>query len=432
MGLLLDACKPAFKSCSFGKLQTDTVAYFYKMRDVNRCNIYGFKNSTASDASILYSYNYSDKPDEKICGLDKCDMTGTLFVTNQASDGDFASVTTQIQANGEDFQYGYLRVFIYGNAGDKFTLIVKNADGTAANSFDITLANDGWNPEVIELFNPTLTVGNGWVGENDSFNLIVEAKQADDFRLSTAELFEEIYDMVRDQTIGFTCISDFSGDPALTLTEDLCSTDEYDDTATKIERTITASNIIGELADFANITRRQKASEHLAQTRDEFTATAETLNGVDYAVFTMPEMADITCPRLLVQPQDCRFDTLYHSDVDNDSSTIDLPEDYYFRKGNKVYMHKSYVGATIVVAYPIWIEGTAWDITSDDLNKQHYQMEMVTPICGDEYLIKADNVFLTAIPLSWTDKAGTFTVPFTMSKDNFGKYGTIVKIDGRK
>lgn len=432
MGTLLENCKPNFKSCPAGKLPTDSVAYFYKLRDPNRCNIYGFKNSTATAAGILYSYNYSDKPDEKICGLDKCDMTGTLLVTPEDGEDKIAEITTEIKANAENFQYGYLRVLIYGNTGDAFELSIMNMTGTGANKYTVTLNETGWNAVVIELFNPGEIVANGWVADNGAIKLIITAKQATPFRLSTAELFEDIYDMVKDQTIGFTCVTDFSGDPALTLTEDLCSTPEYDETATAIERSLTASNIIGELADFHNITRRQKNSEHLVQTRDEFTAQTDTLGGRQYASFTIPELADIKCPRLLVQPQNCEFDTLHHVDVDNDTTVIDLPEEHFFRKGNKIYMSESYIGTKVVVAYPIWIEGTAWDITTEDLNKQHYQMEMVTPICGDEYVIKADNVMLTALPFTWTNAAGTFTVTYTMAKDAYGKYGSIIKIDQRK
>lgn len=432
MGTLLENCKPNFKSCPAGKLPTDSVAYFYKLRDPNRCNIFGFKNSTAVNASILYSYNYSDKPDEKICGLDKCDMTGTLFVTPENVEDKTPEITTEIKANAENFQYGYLRIFIYGNTGDAFELSVMNMTGTGANKYTVTLSEDGWNAVVVELFNPDELVSGGWVADNGSIKLVITAKQSTDFQLSTAELFEDIFDMVKDQTIGFTCVTDFSGDPALTLTEDLCSIPEYDETATTIERSLTASNIIGELADFHNITQRQKNSEHLVQTRDEFTAQTATLGGRKYASFTIPELADIKCPRLLIQPQNCEFDTLYHVDLDNDTTNIDLPEEHFFRRGNKVYMSEAYVGTKIVVAYPIWIEGTAWDITTEDLNKQHYQMEMVTPICGDEYVIKADNVMLTALPFTWTNASGTFTVTYTMAKDNYGKYGTIIKIDQRK
>lgn len=435
MGTLLENCKPNFKSCPAGKLSTDSVAYFYKLRDPNRCNIYGFKNSTATAAGILYSYNYSDKPDEKICGLDKCDMTGTLFVTpTTGGEEEPAStiVTTEIKANSEKFQYGYLRVFVYGKAGETYGLSVMNISGTGSNDYVLKMSENGWNTFVIELFNPEEVVAGGWIADNSPIKLVIKPHQQEPFRLSTVELFEDIYDMVKDQTIGFTCVTDFSGDPALTLTEDLCSTPEYDETATSIERSLTASNIIGELADFHNITRRQKNSEHLVQTRDEFTAQAETLEGHQYASFAIPELADIKCPRLLVQPQNCEFDTLYHVDVDNDTTVIDLPEEHFFRKGNKVYMSESYIGTKVVVAYPIWIEGTAWDITTEDLNKQHYQMEMVTPICGDEYVIKADNVMLTALPFTWTNAAGTFTVTYTMAKDTYGKYGSIIKIDQRK
>ncbi|MGG5333748.1 hypothetical protein [Enterococcus sp. AZ163] len=429
MGSLLEKCKPNFKSCPIGKLDTNSVAYFYKLRDPNRCNIYGFKASEAAKASILYSYNYADKPDEKVCGLDKCDMTGTLFVTPSEAG---AEITTEIKANSEDFQYGYLRVFINGNKGDAFDLSVMNMTGTEANKFTVALEESGWNAIVVELFNPAEIVSGGWVADNGAIKLVINSKQAEPFRLSTAELFEDIFGMVKDQTIGFTCVSDFSGDPALTLTEDLCDIPQYDETATTIERSLTATNIIGELADFHNITKRQKNSEHLVQTRDRFTAKEVSLNGIDYASFTIPELADIKCPRLLVQPQNCEFDTLYHVDIDNDTTTIDLPEEQFFRKGNKVYMSKAYADTEVVVAYPIWIEGTAWDITTEDLNKQHYQMEMVTPICGDEYVIKADNVMLTALPFTWTNAAGTFTVTYSMAKDSYGKYGTIIKIDQRK
>lgn len=432
MGTLLENCKPNFKSSPTSKLPTDSVAYFYKMRDPNRCNIYGFKHSEAKNAKVLYSYNYADKPDEKVCGLNKCDMTGTLFVTPTASGGAFAEVTTEIKANAENFQYGYLRIFVHGAVDDSFDLSIMNMAGTGANKYTVKLTEEGWNAVIIELFNPKQVVSSGWVADNGSIKLIVTAKQADPFKLSTAELFEDIFDLVRDQTIGFTCVSDFSGDPSLTLTEDLCDIPKFDETATTIERSLTATNIIGELADFHNITRRQKNSEHLVQTRDEFTAQAATLEGTEYAMFTIPELADIKCPRLLVQPQNCEFNTLYHVDIDNDSSIVDLPEEHFFRKGNKVYMSNAYVGNKIMVAYPIWIEGTAWDITSKDLNKQHYQMEMVTPISGNEYVIKADNVMLTALPFTWTNAAGSFTVTYSMAKDSYGKYGTIIKIDQRK
>ena len=434
MGTLLENCKAKFKSCPIGKLQTDSVAYFYKLRDPNRCNIYGFKHSTASEgASILYSYNFADKPDEKICGLDKCDMTGTLFVTASTSTPGITVVTTEIKANAEDFQFGYLRVFIHGTKGEVFNLGISNMTSSVdANNYGLTLAEDGWNAIVVELFNPDTISGTGWIADNGSIKLTVTTNETDPFRLSTVELFDNIYDLVKDQTIGFTCVSDFSGDPSLTLTDDVCDIPKYDETATTIERSLTASNIIGELADFHNTTRRQNASEHLVQTRDEFTAKLETVDGIDYAAFTIPELADIQCPRLLVQPQDCEFNTLYHVDIDNDQSYINLPEEQFFRKGNKVFMAPNFADTKIVIAYPIWVEGTAWDITTEDLNKQRYQMEMVTPICGDEYVIKADNVMITALPFTWTNAAGTFTISYSMAKDSYGKYGSIIKIDQRK
>ncbi|WDA70084.1 hypothetical protein [Lactococcus lactis] len=436
MGPLLQNCKVNFKSGPLGKIPTDTVAWFFKIRNPNLCNIFGFKNSTAENASILYSHNYADKPDTRICGLEKCDMSGTLFVTPKTAatgeDPIVTTVTTEIKANGENFQFGYLRVFIDGKAGDKFGLSVMNMTGEGANKYSVTLAQTGWNAVVIELFNPKETVSGGWIGENGSIKLVVTPGQQTAFELSTVELFEDIYDMVKDQTFGFTCISDFSGDPALTITEDLCAIPGYDETATKIERSLTATNIIGELADFHNMTRRLKDSEHYMQTRGKFTAKSETVNGTEYATFIIPELADNLCPRLVVQPQNCEFDTLYHVDIDKDMTTIELPEEQFFLKGNKVFMSKTYVNTDIIVSYPIVVEGTAWDITSDDLNDQHYQMEMVTPINGDEYLIKADNVMLTALPFTWTNAAGTFTVPFTMAKDDQGKFGRIVKVDHRK
>lgn len=436
MGPLLQNCKVNFKSGPLGKIPTDTVAWFFKIRNPNVCNIFGFKNSTAGDAAILYSYNLADKPDERICGLKKCDMTGTLFVTpNKAATGEdpiVSTVTTEIKADGEKFQYGYMRLFINGTAGDKFELSIMNMTGTGANKYTVTLAETGWNAVMIELFNPAEVVSGGWVGENGSIKLVITPKQQTKFELSTIELFENIYDLVKDQTFGFSCISDFSGDPALTITEDLCATPQYDESATKIERSLTATNMIGELADFHNLTRRLDDSEHYMQTRGEFTAKSETVNGVEYATFVIPELANNLCPRLVVQPQNCKFDTLYHVDIDKDMTTIELPEEQFFLKGNKVYMSKAYINTDIVVSYPIIVEGTAWDITSDDLNDQHYQMEMVTPINGDEYLIKADNVMLTALPFTWTNAAGTFTVPYTMVKDDQGKFGRIVKVDHRK
>lgn len=436
MGTLLENCKAKFKSCPIGKIQTDSIAYFYKIRDVNRCNIFGFKHSEATNAEILYSYNFSDKPDERVCGLEKCDMTGTLFVVpatgGTSEDPIVTTVTTEIKANAEKFQFGYKRLFIFGNAGDTFDVSVANMTGKGSNDYVLTLTENGWNTFVIELFNPDEVVDGGWIADNNSIKLIVTPHQQEEFRLSTVELFEDIYDLVNDQTIGFDCVSDFSGDPSLTVTDDLCEIPSYDETATSIERSLTATNIIGELADFHNITRRQKNSEHLVQTRDEFKAVSEELNGVEYAVFTIPEMADIKCPRLLVQPQNCEFNTLYHVDIDNDSNAFDIPEEQFFRKGNKVYMSKVYVGTKIVVAYPIWIEGTGWDITSADLNKQHYQMEMVTPICGNECIVKADNVMLTSLPFTWTNAAGSFTVGYQMAKDSYGRFGQYIKIDQRK
>lgn len=439
MGTLLENCKAKFKSCAIGKIKSDSIAYFYKLRDVNRCNIFGFKNSIATNGSIMYSYNYGDKPAERICGLKKCDMSGTLFVTpTKPEEGEepvVTTVTTQIKANAESFQYGYLRLFIHGNPGETYDLSVSNAtklDTPGSNDFVLKLNDYGWNTFVVELFNPDKTTQFGWVAMNDAMKLVITPRQQEPFRLSTVELFEDIYGLVSDQTIGFECISDFSGDPALTITEDLCDIPSYDETATTIERSLTATNIIGELAEFHNITKRQKNSDHLVQTRDKFTAVYEKVNEIEYATFTIPELEEVQCPRLLVQPQNCEFDTLYHVDIDNDVNAFEIPEEQYFRKGNKIYLSKAYVGTDVVVAYPIWIEGTGWDITTEELNKHTYQMELVTPICGDEYLIKADNVMLTSLPMTWTNAASSFTVGYTMAKDSYGRFGQIVKIDQRK
>ncbi|EGP4894213.1 hypothetical protein FI615_001700 [Enterococcus faecium] len=432
MGGLLNNCRPKFKSCAAGKLQSDSVAYFYKIRDPKLCNIYGFKTAVASHATILYSHNYKDKPEEKICGLDKCDMSGTLFVTPETGEqANQSNVMTQIKANGEDFQFGYLRLFMYGVG--EYKIIIQNLDDDKnMNIYNVEVLNDSWNPVMLELFNPDEVIGTGWIGKNSGIVIIVEPKQSQPYRLSTIEIFETIQDIVSDMTIGFTCITDFSGDPSLTITEDLCDVQGYDSKATKIERSLTANNIIGELAEFHNITKRQKELEHLVQTRGEFIAKEETDNGIRFATFTIPELADIRCPRLLIQPLNCETNPFYHVDIDNDMNLIAIQEDQFFRKGNKVYVNEAYIDTKFVVAYPIFVEGIAWDITTEEMENIHYQMEMTTPICGDEYVIKADNVLLTALPFTWTSEAGQFTVPFTMAKDNQGKFGTIIKVDKRK
>lgn len=432
MGALINNCKPKFRSVSMGKLVADSVAYFYKLRDPERCKIYGFKNASADNAGLLYSHNFKDKPDAKICGLDKCDLTGTLFVTPETGEKANASkVVSPVKANGEDYQYGYLRLFVFGKGIYKVTIKNSNDDKNM-NVYNITVADDSWHPVVLELFNPDEVVGTGWVGKNSAFDIVIEPKQATPYRLSTVELFDDIYDLVQDMTIGFECITDFSGDPALTITEELCGGQSYDSKATKIERSLTASNIIGELAEFHNITKRKKNLEHVIQDRGKFTAKEEKVNETIYACFTIPELAEIHCPRLLVQPEGCNIMPLYHVDVDNDDRLIQLGEEHFFRKGNKLYLNEVYKDTTITVAYPIVVEGTAWDITTTEIENTRYQMEIVTPIGKDEYVIKADNVFITALPLTWTGEAGTFTVPFTMAKDSEGKFGEIIKIDNRK
>jgi len=431
----LDKCRPNFKSRAFGKVSTDSVAWFTKLRNPKQCNIFGFRNSEAVDGSILFSKLFSDRPDEVICGLQKCDMTGTLFVTPETPDeGKEVStvVTTEVDKNGEPFQYGYLRLLVNGKKGDKFDITVKNKGSENGNKFSVILNDEGWNAVVLELFNPDEVVGTGWIGESVGFLVTVEPKQATKFSLSTLELFENAYDMVKDQTVGFTCITDFSGDPALTITEDTCSIPSYDDTATTIERSITASKMIGELGDFGGLYKRIDKSQFPVKRNGKFKAAAKTLNGVAYAAIEIPDLAAIQCPHLVVQPQNCEYEILQHMQVDGAASKVTIPEDMYFVEGETVYVKSTYVDEKFVISYPKMENGTAWEITTKELNEARYYMEITTPIGEDEYLLQADNVFATGLPLTWTNAAGTITIPYSMVKDDDGKFGTLVKLDNSK
>lgn len=431
----LDKCRPNFKSRAFGKISTDSVAWFTKLRNPKQCNIFGFRNSEVTDGSILFSKLFSDRPDEIICGLEKCDMTGTLFVTPETP-GEGATVvtkvTTEVDKNGEPFQYGYLRVLISGKKGDTFDLTVKNKGSENGNKYTAILNNDGWNAVVLELFNPDEVIGTGWLGEPVGFLFVVEPKQATQFELSTLELFENAYDLVKDQTIGFTCITDFSGDPTLTITEDTCTIPTYDDTATTIERSITANNIIGELGDFGGLYKRIDKSQFPVKRNGDFKAVSKTLNGVEYGAIEIPDLAPIQCPHLVVQPQNCEFEVLQHMQVDGAVNKVTIPEDMYFVENETVYVKKTYIDAKFIVAYPRMENGTAWEITTKELNEAKYYMEMTTPIGKDEYLLRADNVLATGLPLTWTREAGTMTIPYSMVKDGDGKFGTFVKLDNSK
>lgn len=432
---ILSSCKKNFKSGSVGKLDTNAVAYFTKNKSTANCNILGFAKSIVEDGKVLYSHRYVDKPEEKFCGLDRCDMTGVLFVTPDVpEEGEEVStvVTTEIGVSGETFQYGYERFMIYGKAGDKFDVTIKNPGEKGGNKFNIVLKEDGWNAIVLELFTPDEVVDGGWIATDGPFHMVVEPKQETEFRLSTVEMFENAYELVRDQTIGFTCISDFSGDPALTLTENTCDIPVYDEAATTIERSITASNIIGDLSDFGPLTRRTDISEHTVQTTGQFVAKAETVEGQDYAVITLPDLAEVKCPAFLIQPQNCNYESLYHMNIDGTASNVEVPDDMYYREENKIFLSASYVDETFIIAYPITVSGTAWDITTDGMNDYSYSMEMVVPIKGEDWIIKADNVKVTGLPWTWTGEAGSLTIPYTMVRESGGKYGQMIKVDNRK
>ncbi|AXH73420.1 MAG: structural protein [Caudoviricetes sp.] len=432
---LLEKCNPNLQSRSFGKIDSNSTAWFTKIREPQQCNIFGFRNSEIDNGKILFSKQYSDRPDEIICGLEKCNMTGTLFVipeTLEAEDTDKTVVMTEIDKNGEPFQYGYLRVIVNGAKGDKFNITVKNKGSENGNTFNIELKEDGWNAVVLEIFNPDVVLGDGWVGETVGFLLLFEPQQQTEFSLSTIELFENAYDLVKDSTIGFTCVTDFSGDPTLTITEDTCSIPSYDETATTIERSITATKIIGEVADFGNLYKRIDKSQFPVKRTGNFEVAKKELNGVSYGAIEIPDLATIQCPHLVVQPQNCEYDILKHIQLDGATTKVTIPEDMFFIEDETVYVKDTYVGEKFIIAYPRMENGTAWEITTQELNKANYYMEMITPIGKDEYYLKADNVFATALPLTWTSEAGTMTIPYSMAKDGNGKFGTFVKLDNSK
>lgn len=431
----LDKCRPSFKSRSYGKIDTDSVAWFTKIRDPQQCNIFGFRHSETTDGVGQFSKQYSDRPDEIICGLEKCDMTGTLFVTPdtpQPSGAVTTKTVAEIDKNGEPFQFGYARLLMYGKKGDSFDLTLRMKGTQNGNKYNVVLKDDGWNAVVIELFNPDELLGTGWIGEPIGFFLDVEPKQVNEFRVSTFELFESAYDLVKDMTIGFTCVTDFSGDPALTITDDICTIPSYDDTATTIERSITANNIIGEPADFGGIYKRTNKYEFTVKRNGRFKANEKVLNGVTYAAIEIPDLAPIKCPHLVVQPQNCELPILYHMQVDNTINKVNIPEDMYFIEDETVYMKDVYADADFIVAYPRIENGTGWEITTKELNQAKYYMEMITPIGKDEYVLKADNVLVTGLPLTWTREAGTMTIPYSMVKGIDGVFGTFVKLDNSK
>jgi len=430
-----DTCNPIQKSKSYGKIKTDSVAWFTRKRDPQQCNIFGFRNSETDNGDGLFSTMFSDRPDEIICGLDKCDMTGTIFL-NPANatptEGEYLINTTEVDTDSEPFQFGYLRVLVYGKKDDELIFTVKNKGEENGNQYNITLNKDGWQAVVIEMFQPDTILGTGWIASPLGFNFVTEVKKGAEIRLSTLELFDNKLALIKDATIGFRCITDFSGDPALTITEDLCTIPTYDDTATTIERQIVASEIIGEIGDFAPMFKRNDQLMFPVKRSRKIKAITKELHGVTYGAIELPDLAEVRCPYLVVQPQNCEYDLLSHMQVDGTINKVDLPEDMYFVENETVYVKKTFIDYEFIVAYPRMEYGTAWDITTKELNQSRYMMEMITPIGGKEYQLISDNILATAIPLTWTREAGTMTIPYSMVKNGDGKFGTFVKLDNNK
>lgn len=436
---LIDKCAPRIKSQGFGKLDSNAVAWFTRRTTGKKCNLLGFRYAQVANGFASFSSAYKDKPDEILCGLNKCDMTGVLTVEPSADARNTpltgeetnpgvikkTSVKTPIKAVGEKFQYGYTRFLIKGKAGDKFDIYLSNkGDQKNKSKYTRTLKEDGWNVLVFENFTPDEIIGKGWLGTEDAYELTVEPQQDKVFSLSTIELFENIYEMVRSQRFGVTCLNEFTPETELTTTEDVCDLPQYDETATTMELTLNYAKFIGDTFAFGGLTTRSDQAEHPVDKTDKFTTKVEVIDGVKYAYVTLPDLADVKCASFMVQPQDCAVDTLEYIDNEGAAGSLDLPDNMFFREGNRLYFSDSYRDTEMVINYPTLISAQAYEIGVDELNRNTYSLQIELPYGKNKSAyLQLDNVLVTGIPWTWTKEDAQLELPVTAVRDSEGHYG---------
>jgi len=439
---LLSQCQPKFNAQGMGKLGKDAMARITRRKAGEACNILGFRKGQIENGKATFSNAYKDKPDEKLCGMEKCDMTSVVTVTDvvvkpDGEDGLPAegqtTFVTPMSVSGEKFQYGYTRFLLKGKAGDVFDIYLRNAKGDKDQSkFTYTLNEDGWNVVVLENFNPDNVIGNGWIGTDAGYEMVIVPKQASEFAMSTIELFENIYDMQRSQAFALTCLNEFTPSTELTTTEDVCDMPQYDETATTMEITLNGAQFVGDMFDFGGLTKRSDKAEFPVNKNGEFVPKTEIVDGVEYSYITLPDLANVKCANFMVQPQNCDYETLKFIDGTGNIGSMELPDDVFVREGNRLYFSGSYKDQKMVVSYPTMISGQSYEIGVNELNKNRYSLEIEVPYGKKSAILVLDNVMLTSIPWTWTKEESSFELPMTATRDALGRYGRWIIPDNVK
>lgn len=439
---LLSNCAPTFASQTLGKLSKEATARITRVKSGESCNILGFRKGQPVDGKASFSTAQKDKPDEKLCGMDKCDMTSVVTVTDvkvkeNGEDGLPVAGQTQfvtpMSVSGEKFTYGYTRFMAKGKAGDKIEIYLRNSkEDKNQSKYNYTLKEDGWNVVVIENFNPDTVIGSGWVGTTDGYEMVIVPKQESDISLSTIELFENAYEFERTQSFILTCLNEFTPETELTTTEDVCDMPQYDETATTMEITLNGAQFVGDMFGFGGLTKRSDKAEYPVAKNDKFVATKEVVDGVEYSMITLPDLADIKCPAFLVQPQDCELGTLKYLEGTGNIGSMEVPDDAFIRDGNKLYFNSTYADAEVIVGYPTMISGQAYTIGVNELNRNRYRLEIELPYGKGSAILVLDNVMITSIPWTWTKEEGAFELPMTATRDVRGNYGKWIIPDNEK
>lgn len=437
---------------------------FQLTREADHCMAINTRDYVSATAFDYYARH--DRPiNQYDCNAGICTTTGTLYVKLADS---AANAVFYKQMDATQFASGVMTMYVKDLAyasGDKVRVTLSdtstfdNADvyeveiqgtgGAVVGSAIVgqstvgsaVASEDGYAPVLIDFTQtPTSVVGNGWVASNNGVFVKVEVVNdttAKAFGVSTIQFYKSLYDLVLQDIVQISCLSEVGGTFDIGALERTCVTEGYDTTALDggIDLTITGRKMTSNYWMLNPLNGMNRFAGDADTTTGYRIWTVKKTVGADGTV-VISDMNQDYCDFIGAQVDDpCVTPSADLMSKINAPVLVDLEYDQYQvvngETDSTFYFNTALAGKNVLITYPQKVELRERVIgNSENLGGVHVKMSYpVYQSDGTEEIHTFNNVLITSFPATLSNENDQdFSFTINIQKDADDNWYTIGRV----
>ena len=385
---------------------------------INTKNYIKVVDASSQTVSTTLAYNKYNKPTNSIGCADvpECINTGSLALGAATNYPVF-----KLPFSGLDFASGIITFFATGFTGAK-TVTLKISDTDTFTNADVYTASvtgvaGEFTPVFIDLSaTPSSTTGTGYAPSVNGAYIAININDAA-AEISSIAVFDSIEDFEVNDVVKIGCLSEISGDEAIDAAESRCGKATHDTSSLTFDRTITGQKITENYWKLNPMVGKGDAVEGYEITTSTYTVAAGTGADAGYGVVEIPDLYEDECG-YIVASTECVLLTRYDVPI-----LVNIDEDHFIVKDNKVYFHTNLVGKEVSISYPSKRDVKELVANEDYIDSTKVRMYVPIKLSNGK---KRAKVFNNVLVTSFTDALGEddteFSITVSIQKDASGHY----------